>query len=318
MEAKNMILNKKTNIKDTIVLFGSPRSGTTWFMEILSTIPNYKYLFEPINPKFVPEAFKIGFQSKTYLPPESDWFEGEEFLRKIFSGQISSSVPFYKFKPGIFLKQLFGNKLIVKTIRLNRMLPWIVKRFQLRCNLYMIRHPCSVIASQLKTDIYGYQQDNPPYNGILPSVKRVLDEASKINNIDEAILRKIKNISTKEEILAIAWCLDNYIPLSSPKPHKWIIVTYEKAFTSQDEIYRIFNEINEPLSKKTIEKINIPSMLTKKEDSVIIKETDKQLSKWKKQLSEKQIKRILKIVSYFNLDFYSENVEPDYDHEFLK
>jgi len=313
-----MILNKKTNINDTIALYGSPRSGTTWFMEILSTIPGYKYLFEPINPKSVPEAFEIGFRSKTYMSPEEEWAEGEEFLRRVFTGQISSSVPFYKFKPKMFLKQLFGKKIIVKTIRLNRMLPWIVKRFQLRCNIYMIRHPCSVIASQLKTNIYGYQQDQPPYKSIFPTAKRVLNEASNIKEIDDDILNKIKKIETKEEILAVAWCLDNYVPLNSPKPHKWITLTYEKAFTSPDEIYHVFNETNEPISEKTINKINVPSMLTKKEDTALIKKPEKQLSKWKQQLSKKQIERILKIVSYFNLSFYNENIEPDYDHELLK
>jgi hypothetical protein len=39
---------------------------------------------------------------------------------------------------------------------------------------------------------------------------------------------------------------------------------------------------------------------------------DAQLSKWRESLTEKQIERILSIVSAFGLDFYTEEIEPDY------
>ena len=41
--------------------------------------------------------------------------------------------------------------------------------------------------------------------------------------------------------------------------------------------------------------------------------TIKQLLKWKKKLSERQAKNILKVVHWFGLDFYSENSELEYD-----
>lgn len=41
--------------------------------------------------------------------------------------------------------------------------------------------------------------------------------------------------------------------------------------------------------------------------------TTKQLVKWKKKLSERQVKDILKVVHWFGLDFYTEDPEPDYD-----
>ena len=44
----------------------------------------------------------------------------------------------------------------------------------------------------------------------------------------------------------------------------------------------------------------------------IVKDSSKQLSKWKKYLSKEQIENILGIVSDFGLDFYTEEIEPDY------
>jgi hypothetical protein len=60
-----------------------------------------------------------------------------------------------------------------------------------------------------------------------------------------------------------------------------------------------------------------PSMLTLKGDKTIVTNADDQLSKWKKTLSEEQVERILKIVSDFGLDFYTKDIEPDYNHPYL-
>ena len=155
---KTIFNSKKFDVRDTIVLTGSPRSGTTLLMEILGVIPGYTSLFEPLNPIYFPESFKVGFQSRTYLPPTKDWQKGEEYLRKIFTRPTlydSSSLKqkdkrrnltilrygfFYHLNPEILMHQLVGNKLIVKFVRLNRLLPWVVKRFHLRSMVFIIRH----------------------------------------------------------------------------------------------------------------------------------------------------------------------------------
>ena len=85
---KIIFSSKKFDIKDTIVITGTPRSGTTWLMEILGVIPEYICLFEPLNPIYFPESIEVGFKSRKYLPPDVDWKDGEEYLRKIFTGNL--------------------------------------------------------------------------------------------------------------------------------------------------------------------------------------------------------------------------------------
>ena len=79
---------KKINIKDTIVISGTPRSGTTWLMEIFIKIPGYTYYFEPINPLWFIKIRGRGFKSRTYLPPDKDWPEGQDYLEKAFTGRV--------------------------------------------------------------------------------------------------------------------------------------------------------------------------------------------------------------------------------------
>jgi len=311
-----MFINrKKVDIHDTITIFGTPRSGTTWLMEILETIPEYTYLFEPISPIYSTEAFDVGFTSRTYLPYNVEWLEGEKFLKEIFSGYKFGFLSSYQFKPEIIMRRILSKKLIVKFIRLNRLLPWIAKRFQLRGIFFIIRHPCAVIASQLKTEVFGYHPASPPYTGIFPPIKSVLNEASKIEGLDPFLLNKLKGIKTREEILAVVWCLDNYVPLSFPKPHPWTTIIYEKlVLDGKNEMNRIFNEIDEKVPPSAFRLLREPSMLTMKSDLKVVGKTKEQSAKWKKFLSDEQIKRILSIVSDFGLDFYTEDIEPDYEN----
>ncbi len=313
---KIILKTKRIRMHETILMTGSPRSGTTWLMEVLETIPGYIYIFEPLNPIFFPEIPKIGLLDKPYINPDKEWIELEEYLEKTFTGRIYSLIPPYSFNIIPILHRLLNNKLIVKSIRFNRVLPWMENRFKLRSTILLIRHPCSVIVSQLKTGFCGYHADTPPFNNIFPTKKMILKEAREIDIIGSNILKKLEKIETKEEILATAWCLDNIVPLSGPKPHKWITVCYEKLVKEKEsEMIRILKEIGEDkLTQSMIKGLQTPSMLTSDDEKHIVNDAEKQLSKWKKQLSEKQVKNILDIISLFNLDFYKEDIEPDYSY----
>jgi hypothetical protein len=330
---KIIFRSKKFNIKDTILISGTPRSGTTWLMEIFEVIPGYISLFEPLNPIYFPESIKVGLQSRKYLPPDVDWPEGEEYLRKIFTGCIQSDTSWLEkgdytkknfnslvhgymdqLKPENLFHQLLGEKLIVKSVRLNRLFPWIAARFQLRSMIFIIRHPCAVVASRFKpgarlpTDISRYVRVS------FPTQVDILNEASEIKGLDEGLLDRLKSIKTQEELLAASWCLENYVPLSHPKPYPWIVVSYEKLVKDgEKEINRIFNEIGEKhIPSSAFKHLRIPSVVTHKSEYKIVTKADEQLSKWKKSLSKKQIENILSIVSDFGFDFYTEDLEPEY------
>jgi hypothetical protein len=304
---------KKFDIKDTIAISGTPRSGTTWLMEVFAKMPNYTYYFEPINPIWFQQIRGVGFKSRTYLIAGTEWPEGEDYLKKTFTGRVFSQNPPIKSDLGSIMHRWFGKKLIIKFVRGNRLLPWMADKFQLRGLFFIIRHPCAVVASQLKTGFYAYFTDTPPYTQIKPTLEDVLNEAINIDILDKEIIGKMKKYRSDEEILTAIWCLDNYVPLNWQKPHHWTTVAYEKLVKDENEVIRLFNIIGEKnIPQSIMENLKEPSMLTLGRDRDIILKADKQLSKWKKSLSEKQIEKILNVVKDFNLDFYTENIEPDY------
>jgi len=307
--------NKKMDIEDTILVVGSPRSGTTLLMDIISTLPGYTYIFEPLNPIWFPESFELGFRSRTYLQKDKKWKAGEEYLRKIFTAQITNlpikDNPISDLLQGFSIKKMMshlsGDKIIVKSTNMNRMLPWIVENFQLRSIFFIVRHPCATIASQLKSGLYGYRTTLKPYADVSPTKQNVIDEISEMNVFDSNLINKLKKIETKEEILAAVWCLDNYILTSQGKPYPWNLVFYEKLVKNgEEEIKQIFESINEKnIPRSSFSLLKKPTIVTLKEDRKTVKMPDQQLSKWKDYLTEKQIERIMKIVSYFDIDLYS-------------
>ena len=297
---------KKYELQDAIIVAGSPRSGTTWLAEVLSSTYEYAMIFEPLHPVRFPEAARSGFYARTYLPAGKTWITGEKYLEKVFTGGVSSA----RFE-GMenFKNAILSHKLIVKFVRVNRLLPWLSEKFNVRQIILLVRHPCAVVASQLQSGHYGY---NDIFSGhdICPEKEKIIHEAEKIDCIDGNIIKKIERIETPEEALATIWCLDNYVPLTSPQKSRWILVPYEKLMMDKTtSIKNIADMCGIVCSKKHMEYIAKPSRVASNDLKAV---NIQQLSKWKNHLSNDQITRILNIVSAFGLDFYTDAVLPDY------
>lgn len=308
-------LDKGCRIEDAIMISGVPRGGTTWFMEILSSLSNYRLIFEPFNKNWFPEIKQINLSPRPYLNPSSTREESIDiysYLEKVFRGKIASRNPnVLSLTPQSIYKHLSATKILVKFVRCNRLLPWITINFRLRGIFFMIRHPCATIASQLETGIRGYFL---PRNTPIPK-KIILEDISKLPKLreNERLLRQLSTIETQEEILAAIWSIDNYIPLSYLSEHQnaWYTVVYEKLIRDfKEEIQRIFKNLEEEIPREVYGKYGKPSKTTH-DDSYL--GTSKQLLKWKAKLSKRQVERILKVTRWFGLDFYTDEPEPDYE-----
>jgi len=337
------------NLESTVLISGTPRGGTTWLMEILETLPEYKSIFEPLHNGWFPESSKFTLPSdniplRPYHPTESVYPELEHYLGRVLKGDVVSLVPHYTLTLNDVYRRLFAKKILVKFVRANRLLPWITRNFNVKKIYLIIRHPCATISSQIQARTSGYNLplhilfhhytipiikvqlntltkspdalDITDYTFRLKLFKQIiLNEATRIHMIRENkwLIKKLQTIKTLEEVLAAIWSLDNYIPLSylSEHPDAWYTVVYEKLITDfDDEIKRIFDYINEEAPEKVYEMFKRPSKTTHDKSYL---GTTKQLLKWKKKLSERQIKNILKVVQWFGLDFYTEDPEPDYN-----
>lgn len=296
---------KKYNMGDTIIIAGVPRSGTTWLTEILSSLPGYTTIFEPLHPVWFPESVERGFKDRTYLPTETHWFEGINYIEKVLSGRSVTN----RFEGiGNLKNNMFSNKLVVKFVRANRLLPWISHHFKVRKIILLIRHPCAVVASQIRSGFYGYNHSTM-YKDESPTKETILKEAQRIGIYNKYILKKIEGLESKEELLAASWCFDYYVPLRHPNINSWILLSYENLIIEPEKtIKRILELLNIKNTGKCLAEIYKPSKVA---SSDLKLESYLQLSKWRNYLSPPQIQNILDVVYGFGFEFYDEGIKPD-------
>jgi len=293
--------SKNYDIKNTIIIAGVPRGGTTWLLEILlNSLPNSCGIWEPLMLPTDVRLKELSFSWREYIEPDRDWREAETLFRDIFSGINLNVSNIFKFSWFEYLKQIQeADRYIVKFCRANRLLKWVTTKFKTQLPILLIRHPCAVVASQLSHGAWARVSSDHPYLNLeyikkRPWIKKIID-----------------NVNTPEEKLTVTWCLDYYIPLSEPNPHPWTLTTYEKLVNAgEDEIKRIFQSLEQEVPKSVDEYLRMPSRSTRMDSNVM--QGKNPLTTWKIRLSEEQQNNILDIVTKFGLDFYTENLEPDY------
>lgn len=295
-------------IEDTIVIAGAPRSGTTWLLELLRTLPEYKALNEPLFLHNSPGARAAGFAWRTHITPGERNEGARRFFERSLSGRIAHR-PLWHYTASSTIRcaaeHIRKRKLIVKFCRAGRLLHWMTQEFNLRGVVLIIRHPCAVIASQLAHGGWNDESFSSPSDGHSFQVPKELQD--KFGSV-------LASIKTKLDEMVAIWCLDYYIPLIhyAPQGYPWVLVPYERLVTRRtEEVSRILNSLGATATESISEQLNEASKSAS--ESLEVRSPQQQLEKWKTQLSDAEIDRVLELVAAFEIDFYSRDTEPDYD-----
>ncbi len=289
-----LVHHKGFDSKQTIMVFGSIRSGSTWLAEVLSSLDGHLQIFEPLHLDYVPEARRVLKKRNPYMPSNEKWQAGLELFKKILSGKLINSWIMSQASLGDVLR---AKRLVVKFVRGNLLLEWMAVNMDVLTPVLVIRHPCAIIASQISK---GW-----------PDGKRLLLDNSYLDRIPE-IRSECEHLSKPEELAALAWCLRYHAPLMSCKPYPFILVSYEKLVRNgQQELEKIFQALSIPLDKKAIAQLSIPSDTVTKSSQVISGKDP--LAGWTNRLTEQQVDNILAVLQIFGMDFYNKELEPDYE-----
>jgi len=281
------------DVRDTLLIAGSPRSGTTFLAELLNQIPRSAILFEPEHIQQVPQAKQAGLTWHTIKDPHEDWPEGRRFFERVLRGQLITSwtvahVP--------LARALAPRTWIVKFVDANFMLGWLAANFPVRPPVLLVRHPCAVIASQLRR---GWSNPHPPrLKGFLARHPQFTDY--------------LETLRDPTEFAAALWSMQTYAPLMLPKPWPFVLITYERlAEDPRRELERLFEAWRLPMPDGIVERALRPSGTTDT-GSALAAGADPS-SAWRRSLSARQIDGILAVTRTFGLDFYDAQGRPDLD-----
>lgn len=271
----------------TYVMMSSPRSGSTWLSQSLSSIENSCVLFEPLHPRQAPGAKRAGFSWRTYVQPDARWPAGQEYLGRVFAGRELNS---WMLKEVTLAQAARAENLIVKFVRANRLLPWLCNTFDLPAPVLLVRHPCAVVASRIRC---GWVKDEPP------TAPPFLDRFP-------AFRRLLEGVSPGVESMAADWALDQLPALLTPPPQPWTVVTYEELLQRPEStLSRVFGRWGLPVDHGKI------APLLERQSSVTHKSGKSGLEGWRKHLTPEQADAVLRVVHGFGLRFYGDDPNPD-------
>ncbi len=303
--------NANRTIKDhnTIALFCHPRGGSNWLGEILLNInksilidePLWRGFYRSINyaPEIgegkIKELSRLGFYFDQPIPKEEAWPEAKKVFESILKGQYWN----YDIYDKNDLKQLKTAEIYFTKFCYGHLLfNWLHQNFNTK-SIVLHRHPCAVVNSQLQHIAFHKIKRDP--KGEIPEFR--------YNEIYQKHKTVFDTVSTREEYLAAIWSL------KTKSIHKTITHGKQDIFIFYEDLLSDYatqiGKIQQFLNLRF--KDDIFKMELRPSSSANLKHPinhDQQLKKWKSQLSNQQINRILKIVERFKIELYDDSIMP--------
>jgi hypothetical protein len=110
------------------------------------------------------------------------------------------------------------------------------------------------------------------------------------------------------------WCLDHYVPLihHADGDYPWVLVPYERMVTrGREELRRVTETLDVEMTPEMRNQLDEPSNSVKDQ---LHRDADRQLSKWRRRLSDRKVDEVLQVVDEVGLSsVWTDALEPDYD-----
>lgn len=294
----------RIDLGDTIFLTGVPRSGSTWLMNLLAALPAYKSIFEPLHPDWFAPVREIDVGPRPALRPGERHEAFRGFLEDVLSGRRSGAYADYDLSPGAIRERFEADRLVVKSVRLTRSLPWIVDEFGLRHAYLLVRHPCAVVASQRRTGIRGHftlpEQDLDR--------DRVVEAAlDALGEVPDDLRERIATVTSEVEVLALLWAVDYGLALAD-LPSSVTIVRYERLVEGSEALAEVFAPLDVDVPPAALASYDRPSHTARGD---VNEDERDQRRRWSAQLDRDEGERVAEIASWFG--FTAAYDEADYE-----
>jgi hypothetical protein len=283
--------------REAVVLSSSPRGGSTWITEQLcEAFAPAAVLWEPLNLDHVPRFRRLGFAWRQHIPEDADWPKAEKAFDRVLTGREINKWTCFLSRPAAFWK---AERILVKFVRANALLPWLTRRYDFRRKpIHLIRHPMAVVASQLKNNCWKGRPDR--YE--IPECRYrefYTDHADFLGSLN-----------SKTECLAAQWCLTNKVALEHQRAGQdWMTVCYEDLLLEPEKtLNEIFTAWGLDRDGRAAAGIRQPSRTT--QDEKYLSDPQKQLSKWRRELSDEQVERSLAVLDHFGIGLYGPGLRP--------
>jgi len=282
----------KFEIGDDLLIFGDPRGGTTWLMELLGTIKGTILVDEPLHLRDGCLPAELNFGWRQAIPRNAEWLAAKEAFEAMLNGkQLSLSA----LRHNGLTRILGGSRLVFKFTRGNALLPWLCQQFELTYSpIYLLRHPVAVASSQIRnfptsSRFRVFEIPDTPYNEIYK---------------EHSIF--LQHLDSRLQQLVALWCIHNYQTLAEP-PNKWIKVHYEQLMLTPETVLKAISESwGMPFPSKMFDNITVPSYSDVSHD--LRRNKMEQIEKWHGKMGNEELEKIQRILDHFGITDYQAHV----------
>ncbi len=270
------------DVKNSILVAGSGRGGTTWLAEIINADNSFRDIFEPFNPRRVRSV--KDFNYRQYLRPMD---RDPRYLRPahlVFSGKLRDDWT------DQYNRRFFCTRRLVKDIRVNLMLKWIHDNFLEMPIIFLLRHPCAVAVSRLSQ---RWKSST--------AIEDFLSQHTLIEDHLKQFMPIITATRSDFEQHVLVWCIENYVPLRTLRKSDALVVFYENLCTRPEtELNRIAEYLKLGRLELMMKRIKKPSSQTRKRASAIVLGEDP-VSSWRKMVDQAMLNSAHDLLTVFGL-----------------
>ncbi|MBZ0168812.1 Sulfotransferase domain protein [Candidatus Methylomirabilis lanthanidiphila] len=282
--------------RPNVFIFSTPRSGSTWLMELILTQPGFKPCNEPFN-LWDPDVSQCLARLDITDWADLHTLHGHHAMHTYIQGFCDGRL---RFKNPFFYRNYFRlmtHRIVFKILHAGEeRINWFRDTFNGRI-VFLLRHPIAVSVSRKfypRLDAFLNTEYSEHFS------ERQLREA-----------RKIIDSGTRLEQGVLDWCLQNAVPLRDATPD-WIIISYEQLIIDPRPVLKVLaSRLELPIPERMVQRLTIPSASTHKCDEKtkqVLKNRKENnrwvLEKWREKVTEEEERRAMEILEQFNVDLY--------------
>ena len=298
-QAFKQVLKQVPNIhrpdgRPNVFLFSTPRSGSTWLMELIWSQPGFKYCAEPLNLRNpgVRQHLGVGEWRQLYsndaIPLLHDYFQAFCEGRLRFKNPNPFKGYFRPVTHRIVFKEIHAGGAIIN---------WFRDNFNARV-VVLLRHPLAVSLSREE----------------LPTLTTFIDSDYQHHFSAEQLeySQRIVNSGTRLERGVLAWCLQNAVPLRDATDD-WAIISYEQMVLAPLPLVGyLADKLQLPLPDRMMNRLTVPSGVKAKSDKPtqdLLAEGDSTkrpwlVEKWRRKVDDAEERAAMAILERFEIDAY--------------
>lgn len=291
-----------------ILISGSPRSGSTWLLEVLERHFAARRNWEPVDGIEQHLGTPMGqrrFGLRPYIGPE----ELDHPLAALLLGVVDGDAPRQwrrawsgKLGTAANLARIAGaGRTVVKFTEAQRCLPFIARHRSNKA-VVILRNPLSVTASALT---FGGQRDfaSEPPAGPVPAPRRL--PANLLRDFP-ALEKYAGRDMTRAQYIGLSTCIDMLVPLRDPAcREKYCFVAYEPLKAGEAEFDAILRYLGDTAGLTAQERSSLaqPSARAREVSSLAGARRD-----WEGRLSPQEVDQVLEIASDLGIDWYGDTL----------